>query len=446
MTYPTNQIPSTNPQNIAIATPIGLQSAPRDPTPQDNTYVVGSEWQNTVSKMFFKCVSTSFAGAVWTAFIPSAAGTVATLTGNSGGAVGPNGAGNINVVGDGTSITIAGNPGTNTLTASLVGGGVAAQSFTTNVAGPVTPTAAGVLNLNASTSTYTNGATANTVKIELQGTNHALFVGRGALTPATTLPAAINGQLPIGNTGADPTIATLTAGAGISISNGAGSITIAGTGAVPLSFPTDAGTAVPAANMLTITGSTTGLTTTGVGSTVGLTGTLNATHGGTGVSNPAAHTLPVAEGASAFTFLGPLSNGQLLIGSTGLDPVPALLTAGTGISITNGAGSITIAATGTTTFNVTSVNNAASPYTVLTTDNFIACQTSTGAITIRLPNAPATGRAWIIKDSNGAAATNNITVTTVGGAVLIDGSASQIIKANYQSISVLFDGTAYEIY
>ena len=45
-------------------------------------------------------------------------GFIETLTGNTGGAVGPDGADNINVVGSG-SITIAGNAGTNTLTASL---------------------------------------------------------------------------------------------------------------------------------------------------------------------------------------------------------------------------------------------------------------------------------------------------------------------------------------
>lgn len=42
---------------------------------------------------------------------------------------------------------------------------------------------------------------------------------------------------------------------------------------------------------------------------------------------------------------GPLSNGQLIIGSTNSLPVVSTLTAGSNISITNGAGSITIAAT-----------------------------------------------------------------------------------------------------
>jgi hypothetical protein len=71
--------------------------------------------------------------------------------------------------------------------------------------------------------------------------------------------------------------------------------------------------------------------------------------GGTGVSSPTAHAVAVAEGASNFNFLT-LTNGQLLVGSTGVDPVPATLTAGTNIAITNGAGSITINATGPASF------------------------------------------------------------------------------------------------
>lgn len=40
------------------------------------------------------------------------------------------------------------------------------------------------------------------------------------------------------------------------------------------------------------------------------------------------------------------SNGQTFIGSAGVDPVAATLTAGAGISIVNGAGSITISGSG----------------------------------------------------------------------------------------------------
>jgi hypothetical protein len=55
-------------------------------------------------------------------------------------------------------------------------------------------------------------------------------------------------------------------------------------------------------------------------------------------------TLPVANGGTGQTTY---TNGQLLIGNnTGNTLTKATLTAGTGISITNGTGSITIAATG----------------------------------------------------------------------------------------------------
>jgi hypothetical protein len=59
-------------------------------------------------------------------------------------------------------------------------------------------------------------------------TQHAVLIG-GASNAITSL-ALTNGQLAIGSTGADPSAATLTAGTGIAITNGAGTITIATTG------------------------------------------------------------------------------------------------------------------------------------------------------------------------------------------------------------------------
>jgi len=76
-----------------------------------------------------------------------------------------------------------------------------------------------------------------------------------------------------------------------------------------------------------------------------VTGTLGAANGGLGVASPTAHGILVGEGASAVTPLT-LTNGQVLIGSTGNDPVAATLSAGAGVTITNGAGTITIASGG----------------------------------------------------------------------------------------------------
>src|SRR5258708_28764195 len=51
-------------------------------------------------------------------------------------------------------------------------------------------------------------------------------------------------------------------------------------------------------------------------------------------------------GSGSFGGVGPLTNGQLVIGSTGAAPQAQTLTPGAGIAITNSAGGITIAATG----------------------------------------------------------------------------------------------------
>lgn len=113
---------------------------------------------------------------------------------------------------------------------------------------------------------------------------------------------------------------------------------------------------------------------------------IEATHGGTATNSPAAYTLPVAEGASAFNFLGPLTNGQILIGSTGADPVAASISAGSGISVTPGAGTISIAATNTpgTTWTVIAADQSA------VAANGYICNKA-GLLTVTLPATSAAG-------------------------------------------------------
>lgn len=67
--------------------------------------------------------------------------------------------------------------------------------------------------------------------------------------------------------------------------------------------------------------------------------------GGSGVSSPTAHGILVAEGASAFS-PKVLTNGEVLIGSTGADPVAAQFTStGGSITYTFTAGGINIETT-----------------------------------------------------------------------------------------------------
>ncbi len=99
-----------------------------------------------------------------------------------------------------------------------------------------------------------------------------------------------------------------------------------------------------------------------------------------------------------------------------------------------------------TVFAYTNVNFAASPYTVLTTDNYISVDSSGGAVVLRFPNAPTTYKKWYVKDRTGNASGNNISVTTVGGSVTIDGSTTYSLASNYSSIQLVFNATSYEVY
>jgi len=95
---------------------------------------------------------------------------------------------------------------------------------------------------------------------------------------------------------------------------------------------------------------------------------------------------------------------------------------------------------------VNRIVTSTTPYVALSSDYYISVN-STGAIkTVQLPNAPTTNRVFVIKDFAGTAAAFNITVTTVGGVVLIDGAATYVLTTNYQSIQLIFNGTSYEVF
>lgn len=109
---------------------------------------------------------------------------------------------------------------------------------------------------------------------------------------------------------------------------------------------------------------------------------------------------------------------------------------------TNGAGVLSFSSPNDS-LTYTAVNST--PYVVLSTDQFLGVNTGT-AKTVQLPNAPSTGRVFVIKDATGTANANNITVTTVGGVVNIDGATTYAINQNYASIQVLFNGTSYLVF
>ena len=125
------------------------------------------------------------------------------------------------------------------------------------------------------------------------------------------------------------------------------------------------------------------------------------------------------------------------------------------INILGGSG-VTVAGnpgTDTLTINVsagtlayTNVNSAASPYTVLTSDYYLSVDCSAGAITLKFPNSALLGQSFIVKDRTGNAQANNISITTVGGSVNIDGGTTFTLNVNYQSCELVGNSTSYEIF
>jgi len=73
---------------------------------------------------------------------------------------------------------------------------------------------------------------------------------------------------------------------------------------------------------------------------------LPVASGGTGASTLTDGGVLLGSGTGAVTALGQATNGQLVIGSTGADPVLGTIAGGSNITVTNTAGGISIAATG----------------------------------------------------------------------------------------------------
>lgn len=92
------------------------------------------------------------------------------------------------------------------------------------------------------------------------------------------------------------------------------------------------------------------------------------------------------------------------------------------------------------------VLTATTPYVAAAGDYFIGSDCSGGVTTVQLPNAPATGKIFVVKDYTGNAGANNVTVTSVSGAVLIDGAATYVLNTNYEAVQVVFNGTSYSVF
>ena len=142
-----------------------------------------------------------------------------------------------------------------------------------------------------------------------------------------------------------------------------------------------------------------------------------------GTTNP-------GDGGQGFFYWSPTSTAADDGGATTI--VPTGQTVGAWLRLaSNTSPSVTILTTG-------------SSYTLTTSNYVLVVRKSVGsATTVNLPALPGMGQTYVIKDGKGDAATNNITISSPGPQ--IDGASSFIMAVNYESITVIFDGSNWNI-
>ena len=155
-------------------------------------------------------------------------------------------------------------------------------------------------------------------------------------------------------------------------------------------------------------------------------GTWNATTIGVGYGGTGLATTP--------------TNGQLLIGN-GSGYTLSTITPGTGISIANTAGTITI-----TNSQITALVTKTANYTILSTDGTILCDTSGGAFTLTLPSPSGlSGKLFRVIDSTGFFQTNNLTLAPNGGEKIEGLAASKVLQTPWGWFTITTNGTDWVV-
>ena len=203
-------------------------------------------------------------------------------------------------------------------------------------------------------------------------TNHGILVGAGTSTAITAITAGTAGQLLVsGGAGADPTWSTLT----IVTTCAQGDIFYGSAANTISSLIKDA----TATRYLSNTGAGNNPAWDQIELTNGVSGILPVTNGGTGIADPTDHAVVVGSGAAAMTELAVGTNGQVLLGSTGADPVFGTISNGNNITWTLGAGTLEADLTGTTDHAIQLGNAGASLTSLAVGTNGVILTGATGA-------------------------------------------------------------------
>lgn len=273
----------------------------------------------------------------------------------------------------------------------------------------------GTLNTARLTGSYTGITGVGTLTA---GTWNATAIGVGyGGTGLTSTPT--NGQLPIGN-GSGYSLATLTAGTNVFITNSAGGITISATAS--------AGGTVTS---IDVSGGTTGLTTSGgpvtTSGTITLAGTLNVANGGTGATTLTGYVK--GNGTSAFTASASIPNTDI----TGLGTMSTQNA--NSVAITGGAiDGATVGATTAATVRGT---------TVTATTQF----SGSGAGLTNIPNSATTATsantasAIVARDASGNFSAGTITASLSGNATSATTATTATTATNATNVATTATST-----
>ncbi len=284
---------------------------------------------------------------------------------------------------------------------------------------------------------------------KVDDTNVTLTLGgtpASALLQATSITAGWTGQLSLarGGTNANLTASnggifysTATAGAILSGTATAGQHLQSGASSAPswttATFPS---TATSTGTILRANGTNWVASTATFADTYTASNLLysNGSNTVTGLATANSATL-VTNSSGVPAWSSTMTNGQLIIGSTSATPTAATLTAGTGVSITNGAASITISASGgglaiatiSGTSQAAAVNTT---YTALNSAQTTVTLPSTYAVgdIIVLIGATANTGGWVVTANTGDTIRVNNATTSAGGSVTSAAVAGQTIS------------------
>lgn len=273
--------------------------------------------------------------------------------------------------------------------------GAIGQTITGNSGGALSPTA-GNWNILGTGSITTSGA-GSTLTAQLTGlTNHAILVGAGTATITNVGPTATTGQVLQNNAGADPTYSTATYPATTtinqilysSLTNVVSGLTTANNGVLVTSnsgVPSIlAGPGTTGQILQANAAAAPSFSTASYPSTTTINQILYSSAANTVAGLATANNGVLTTGTTGIPVITALAaDGQLIIGSSIGAPAAATITAGAGITVTNGHNSITIAAAaGGMTWTDTS-----GIFTAASNNGYML----SGASTPTLPAAPALG-------------------------------------------------------